>query len=184
MRVSPSDLGRRWRPSFFLCLILSLSLWGTQAFAEQFQIADIRVEGLQRIAPGTIFTYLPVQVGDTVGDDVTGNIIRALYQTGFFDDVRVERDGNVLVLQVQERPAIAQIEFSGNRDLDEKALRAAVADIGLKEGRVFNRSVLSASSRSWSASISPGASTGSWSSPPCPPWSATGWPSVSRSPRA
>ena len=140
MRVSPSDLGRRWRPPFFLCLILSL--WGTQASAEQFQIADIRVEGLQRIAPGTVFTYLPVQVGDTVGDDVTGSIIRALYQTGFFDDVRVERDGNVLVLQVQERPAIAQIEFSGNRDLDEKALRTAVADIGLKEGRVFNRSVL------------------------------------------
>jgi outer membrane protein insertion porin family len=140
LRLSPPVLGRRWRPPFLLCLILIL--WGTQASAEQFQIADIRVEGLQRIAPGTVFTYLPVQVGDTVGDDVTGSIIRALYQTGFFDDVRVERDGNVLVLRVQERPAIAQIEFSGNRDLDEEALRAAVADIGLKEGRVFNRAVL------------------------------------------
>lgn len=140
MRVSPPVLVRRWRLFPLLCAILGL--WAGQAAAEQFRIADIRVEGLQRIAPGTVFTYLPVQVGDTVGDEVTGSIIRALYQTGFFDDVRVERDANVLVLRVQERPAIAQIEFVGNRDLDEKALREAVADIGLKEGRVFNRSVL------------------------------------------
>lgn len=140
MRVSPSVLGRRWRLLFLTCLLLGL--WVAHAAAEEFQIADIRVEGLQRIAPGTVFTYLPVQVGDTVSDDVTGSIIRSLYQTGFFDDVRVQRDGNVLVLQVQERPAIARIEFVGNRDLDEKALREAVAEIGLKEGRVFNRSVL------------------------------------------
>ncbi len=110
--------------------------------AEVFQVADIRVEGLQRIAPGTVFNYLPVQVGDTVGDGVTGGIIRSLYQTGFFDDVRVEREGNILVLWVRERPAIASIEITGNRDIDTKALTAALADIGLKEGRVFDRSVL------------------------------------------
>ncbi len=126
---------RRWAPWL-------LWLCAAAASAEQFQIADIRVEGLQRIAPGTVFNYLPVQVGDTVGDDVTGNIIRALYQTGFFDDVRVERDGNVLVLNVQERPAIAKIEFVGTKDIDEKTLQKAMDDIGLKEGRVFNRSVL------------------------------------------
>ncbi len=140
MRSSPPGIGRPRRPS--LAAILILALWVVAASAQDFQIADIRVEGLQRIAPGTVFNYLPVQVGDTVGDDVTGNIIRALYQTGFFDDVRVERDGNVLVLQVKERPAIAQIEFSGNKDIDDEALRKAVADIGLKEGRVFNPSVL------------------------------------------
>ena len=117
-------------------------LWTTVAWGQEFRIADIRVEGLQRIAPGTVFNYLPVQVGDTVGDDVTANIIRSLYRTGFFEDVRVERDGDVLVVDVQERPAIAQIEFVGNRDLDEEALRASVAEIGLKEGRVFNPSVL------------------------------------------
>jgi outer membrane protein insertion porin family len=110
--------------------------------AEVFQISDIRVEGLQRIAPGTVFNYLPVQVGDTVGDGVTGGIIRSLYQTGFFEDVRVEREGSVLVLWVRERPAIAQIDITGNRDIDTKALTAALADIGLKEGRVFDRSVL------------------------------------------
>lgn len=123
-------------------LFLILLLFGSTVAAETFQVSDIRVEGLQRIAPGTVFNYLPVQVGDTVGDDVTGNIIRALYQTGFFDDVRVERDGNVLVLTVQERPAIATIKFSGNKDINEEQLRKAIADIGLKEGRVFNRSVL------------------------------------------
>ncbi|EXJ15022.1 outer membrane protein assembly factor BamA [Imhoffiella purpurea] len=112
------------------------------AEAAVFQVADIRVEGLQRIAPGTVFNYLPVQVGDTVGDDVTGGIIRALYQTGFFDDVRVERDGNVLVVWVRERPAIAEIKISGNKDIETEALTNALADIGLKEGRVFNRSVL------------------------------------------
>lgn len=112
------------------------------ARAEVFQVSDIRVEGLQRIAPGTVFNYLPVQVGDSVGEDVTGGIIRALYQTGFFDDVRVERDGTVLVLRVRERPAIAEIKISGNKDIETDALKKALNDIGLKEGRIFNRSVL------------------------------------------
>ncbi len=128
------------RRQLWLLALLCLASGPTRA--EVFQIADIRVEGLQRIAPGTVFNYLPIQVGDTVGDGVTGGIIRSLYQTGFFDDVRVERDGNVLVILVRERPAIAEIEISGNRDLDTEALMTALADIGLKEGRVFDRSVL------------------------------------------
>jgi len=140
LHLASADIGggRRLPTLAFLCLFLFVAA----VSAEQFQIADIRVEGLQRIAPGTVFNYLPVQVGDTVGDDVTGNIIRALYQTGFFDDVRVEREGNILVLTVQERPSIAKIEFVGNKDVDEKTLRKAMEEIGLKEGRVFNRSVL------------------------------------------
>lgn len=128
-----------WR-ALLLCVLASTA--PGIALAEVFQVSDIRVEGLQRIAPGTVFNYLPIQVGDTVGDDVTGGIIRALYQTGFFDDVRVERDGSVLVIQVRERPAIAEIKISGNKDIETKALETALADIGLKEGRVFNRSVL------------------------------------------
>lgn len=140
MRPIPPGIGGGWRG--LLSAFLALALFSPALFAQQFQIADIRVEGLRRISPGTVFNYLPVQIGDTVGDDVTGNIIRTLYQTGFFDDVEVEREGNVLVLQVQERPAIAKIEFTGNKDLDEKALRESVAEIGLKEGRVFNRRTL------------------------------------------
>jgi outer membrane protein insertion porin family len=110
--------------------------------AAVFKISDIRVEGLQRIAPGTVFNYMPVQVGDTVGDDVTAAIIRSLYQTGFFNDVRVERDGTVLVVSVQERPAIAEIEITGNNDIKTDDLKKGLKDIGLAEGRVFNRSVL------------------------------------------
>lgn len=142
MRVLIAGIGGGRRRSLVALLMTCAILFGGRVSAGQFQIADIRIEGLQRIAPGTVFNYLPVQVGDTVGDDVTANIIRALYQTGFFDDVRVERDGSVLVLTVQERPAIAQIEFVGNKDIDEPTLRKAIEEIGLKEGRVFNRSVL------------------------------------------
>lgn len=141
---SPSsrDPGPFWRLFLLAGLLLGQGLMPSLGRAEVFQIADIRLEGLQRISPGTVFNSLPVQVGDTVSDGVTGGIIRALYQTGFFDDVRVERDGNVLVIWVRERPAIAEIVISGNKDIDSDALKSALADIGLKEGRVFNRSVL------------------------------------------
>lgn len=111
-------------------------------FAASFRISDIRVEGLQRVSAGTVFNYLPVKVGDQVEGDVTAQIIRALYRTGFFKDVRVERDGTVLVVYVRERPSIAAIEISGNKDLDTDELKQALKDIGLAEGRVFNRSVL------------------------------------------
>ncbi|MCG6862812.1 MAG: outer membrane protein assembly factor BamA [Chromatiaceae bacterium] len=110
--------------------------------AAQFRISDIRVEGLQRIAAGTVFNYLPVQVGDTTTDDVTASIIRTLYATGFFKDVRVERDGTVLVVWVQERPAVAEINITGNKTLETDALKEALKDIGLAEGRTFDRSLL------------------------------------------
>ena len=98
-------------------LLLALLMFVACAQAAEFEVADIRVEGLQRIAAGTIFNYLPVQVGDRVSDGITSNIIRTLYSTGFFSDVRVEREGNVLIVVVRERPAIAQIDISGNKSL-------------------------------------------------------------------
>lgn len=124
-----------------LGLLLGASLWMGAADA-QFRIADIRVEGLQRIAAGTIFTYLPVQIDDVVADDVTADIIRSLYATGFFDDVKVERDGDILVIWVRERPAVAQIDIVGNRSIKSEDLKEGLKEIGLAEGRVFNRSVL------------------------------------------
>ncbi len=138
-KAQPSRHDRQ-RLSFLALLLLLIGPGLVQA--EFFKIADIRVEGLRRIAPGTVFNYLPVQIGDTVSEDVTGGIIRALYQTGFFDDVRLERDRDILVIRVRERPAIAEIRISGNKDIDAKTLQTALADIGLKEGRIFNRSVL------------------------------------------
>lgn len=110
--------------------------------AAEFEVADIRVEGLQRIAAGTIFNYLPVQVGDRVSDGITSNIIRTLYSTGFFSDVRVEREGDVLIVVVRERPAIAQIDISGNKSLKTDQLKEGLADIGMQEGRVFNPALL------------------------------------------
>ncbi|MBK1703851.1 outer membrane protein assembly factor BamA [Halochromatium glycolicum] len=115
---------------------LLLLVAGVQA--AEFDVADIRVEGLQRIAAGTIFNYLPVQVGDRVSDGITGNIIRTLYATGFFSDVRVEREGDVLIVVVRERPAIAQIDITGNKSLKTDKLKEGLADIGMSEGRVFN----------------------------------------------
>jgi len=112
------------------------------AQAASFRISDIRVEGLQRIAPGTVFSYLPVKVGDTTTDDITASIIRTLYATGFFNDVQVARDGSVLVIAVQERPAIAEISITGNRDIETDKLKQALKDIGLAEGRVFDRALL------------------------------------------
>jgi outer membrane protein insertion porin family len=110
--------------------------------AAGFRVADIRVEGLQRITAGTVFNYLPVRPGDTLGPDDTSELIRTLYQTGFFKDVRLERDGDVLIVVVTERPAISEINFSGNKSIDSDRLREGLADIGLAEGRTFNRSVL------------------------------------------
>ncbi|MCF7985759.1 MAG: outer membrane protein assembly factor BamA [Thiohalocapsa sp.] len=112
------------------------------ALAEDFQVADIRVEGLQRIAAGTVFNYLPVQVGEVAGEGITADIIRTLYGTGFFDDVTVERDGNILVIAVRERPAVAQIDIVGNKSLDTEVLKEGLAEVGLAEGQVFNRAVL------------------------------------------
>jgi outer membrane protein insertion porin family len=129
---------RRFHQGGVLALLLSAAV----ASAETFQVADIRVEGLQRIAAGTVFNYLPVQVGETVGDGITAQIIRTLYGTGFFDDVAVERDGDVLVIAVRERPAVAEIEITGNKSLNTDVLKEGLTEVGLAEGRVFDPSVL------------------------------------------
>jgi outer membrane protein insertion porin family len=112
------------------------------AVAEPFVIQDIRVEGLQRISAGTVFNYLPVRIGEQIESDDTASIIRALYKTGFFKDVRLERDGDVLIVFVSERPAIAQINITGNESVETEQLLLGLKDIGMAEGRVFNRSVL------------------------------------------
>ncbi len=121
---------------------IALALLALHAVGASRSIQDIRVEGLQRISAGTVFNYLPVKVGDALKPGDTGKIIRALYQTGFFKDVNLESDGDVLVISVRERPAIGSIQIEGNKDLETDELILALKDIGLAEGRVFNRSVL------------------------------------------
>ncbi len=117
-------------------------LFGSPAMADSFQAKDIQVEGLQRISAGTVFNYLPVKPGDEIDESSIPQIIRALFKTGFFKDVRLERTGDVLTIVVQERPAIASIDISGNKSLKEEDLKKGLADIGMAEGRTFNRSVL------------------------------------------
>lgn len=117
---------------------LSAKAW---AF-EPFVVRDIRVEGLQRIAAGTVFNYLPVKVGETFDEARSAEAIRALFKTGYFSDVRLEREGDVLVVAVVERPAIADVTISGNKEMATEQLLDALKQIGLTEGRVFDRSLL------------------------------------------
>jgi outer membrane protein insertion porin family len=109
---------------------------------ENFLVKDIRVEGLQRIAPGTVFNYLPVKVGDTLTDVNAREAIQALFKTGFFEDVRLERSGDVLVVNVVERPSIDSIEIHGAKEIEDKAIKQGLKDVGLAEGRVYNSSLL------------------------------------------
>jgi len=127
--------------SRWLLLLSGLYSLSASAF-EPFQVKDIRVEGIQRTEPGTIFSYLPIKVGDTLTEDKAAEAIKSLYATGFFKDVRLEADGDVLVVAVVERPAIAEITFVGQKEFDKDKLKDALKQIGLAQGRIFDRSLL------------------------------------------
>ena len=109
---------------------------------EPFVVRDIRVEGVQRTEAGTIFNYLPIKVGDRVTDERISDAVKALYATGFFRDVRLEAQGDVLVVAVQERPTISSLTFVGNKEFDTDTIRKALKDIGISEARIFDRSSL------------------------------------------
>ena len=127
---------------FPLTLSAMSAIFAKAALAiDPFVIKDIRVEGLQRTEAGTVFSYLPVRVGDTMSDEKAAETIRALFATGFFRDVAVESDGDVLVVVVQERPSIAQVDFTGVKEFDKDTLNKAMRSIGLTEGRIFDRGI-------------------------------------------
>ncbi|MGR8933541.1 MAG: outer membrane protein assembly factor BamA [Gammaproteobacteria bacterium] len=107
-----------------------------------FIVKDIKVKGLQRISAGTIYNYLPVNVGERFEPEDVAPAIRALFKTGFFKDVTLEREGNTLVVVVSERPSIAKIIIEGNKDLSTEDLTKALKKIGLSEGKVFDRQIL------------------------------------------
>ena len=122
---------------------LIVALFSQHALAlEPFVIKDIRVEGLQRTEAGTIFSYLPVQAGDVMSDEKATQAIKSLYNTGFFKDVRIEADGDVLVVTVQERSAIAKIDFSGNKSFPSDKMTEGLKQIGISEGLIFDKSQL------------------------------------------
>jgi outer membrane protein insertion porin family len=131
------------KPNIFARLLL-LCLFVSQAVKsdDEFVVRDIKVNGLQRISQGTVFNYLPVNVGERFSLDNVGAAIKALFKTGFFKDVSLERDGSTLVVNVVERPSIAKIIIEGNKDLSKEDLTKALDKIGLSEGKVFDRQVL------------------------------------------
>jgi outer membrane protein insertion porin family len=120
-----------------------LGLVATAANAtEPFVVKDIRIDGLSRIEPGTVFAYLPIKQGDTFTDDKASDAIRALYATGFFSDVKISAEGGVVIVQVQERPAIGTIDFSGIHEFDKDNLTKALKSVGLSPGRSYDKSLV------------------------------------------
>ncbi len=120
-----------------------LSAVGGMAWAlEPFTVKDIRVEGLQRVEPGTIFGSIPVKVGDSYSDEKAAASIRALFGLGLFKDVRIDVKDNVLVVIVEERPTIADVDFSGTKEFDKDVLKKALREIGLTDGRPYDKALV------------------------------------------
>nr|WP_133646210.1 outer membrane protein assembly factor BamA [Paraburkholderia flava] len=126
----------------------ALSLVGAGTFAlsahaaDSFVVRDIRIEGLSRIEPTTVFSYLPIKQGDTFTDDKASEAIRKLYETGFFNDVKISTEGDVVIVQVQERPAIGTIDFSGIHEFDKDNLTKALTAVGLSQGRYYDKALV------------------------------------------
>jgi len=147
VRLFPSSTDRRGWPAALRPLAVASALAGlfgaSGAFAfEPFVVRDIRVEGVQRTDAGTVFSYLPVKVGETFTDERATAALKALYATGFFKDVRIDADNGVLVVIVEERPAISSVDFTGIKEFDKDTLKKALRDIGLYESAIFDRSAL------------------------------------------
>jgi len=122
-------------------LLATLFACGATAM-EPFTVKDIRVEGIQRVEAGTVFSYLPVKVGETMTDEKAAQAIKALFATGFFKDVRIEVEGSVLIVVLEERPAIAQIDFVGLKEFDKDQLLKGLKEVGIAASRTFDRATL------------------------------------------
>jgi len=131
--------------SSFRFLIGIALLWcisATSVLADSFVVSDIRIEGLQRVSAGALFLAFPINIGDEVDEDQIVTATRNLFQTGFFNDIQIGRDGNVLVVTVQERPSISNIDIEGNKAIETDALLDGLRDAGLAEGEIFKRATL------------------------------------------
>lgn len=126
-------------PVVALC---AFSVDPVQAAGNQFVVKDIQVEGLRRTEAGTVFSYLPIRVGDTFTDEKALEAIRALFATGFFDDVRVSSKDDVLVVTVVERPAIASVEINGTKEFQAATLKEALKGVGIGESKIYDKSLL------------------------------------------
>ncbi len=117
-------------------------LWPTLAWSDTFTVSDIRIQGLQRVSAGTVFNLLPINVGDQIDEATVRQLIRLVFQSGYFRDVRIARDGDALIVSVVERPAIDSIEIKGNKSIKTDALLEGLGKQGLKEGEIFKQATL------------------------------------------
>ncbi len=129
------------KKNLLAALIAAFLVSAAYAF-EPFTVTDIRIDGIQRTEAGTVFSYLPIKVGDTMTDEKAAQAIKALFATGFFKDVRIEIDGGVVIVAVEERPAIAQIDFVGLKEFDKDQLIKGLKESGFAVSRSFDRSML------------------------------------------
>ena len=134
------DIRSRIQPAA-LTLAASLMACMPAWAVDPFTVRDIRVEGLQRIESGTVFASLPLRVGDQYSDEKGAAAIRALFALGLFKDVRLETQGDVLVVVVEERPSVAAVEFIGLKEFDKDVLVKALKEVGLAEGRPYDKAL-------------------------------------------
>ncbi|NBR98127.1 MAG: outer membrane protein assembly factor BamA, partial [Betaproteobacteria bacterium] len=127
----------------FCLAALAAVLFCSSAMArDPVTIRDIRIEGIQRVEAGTVFSYLPLRVGDVLDDERSDLAIKALFDTGFFKDVRLELEGDVLVVIVDERPSIATVDVEGTKEFPADQLKSSLSDLGLGVARTFDRALL------------------------------------------
>ena len=125
-----------------LLLIVAIGLSFNVSAADSFVVKDIRVEGLQRVEPGTVFSYLSVQVGETFTEEKGAEAIKTLYSTGFFRDVQIQAQGDVLIVIVEERPTISRIEFTGMKEFDNELVRKSLKTVGVAEARFYDKALI------------------------------------------
>ena len=140
-RMSLTTRSTPFRPTL-ICIALAAALQAGSAWAvEPFPVKDIRVEGLQRSDAGTVFASLPFRIGETYTDEKGAAALRALFATGLYKDVRIDIDGTVVVVIVEERPVIANIDFVGLKEFDKDQLTKSLRDFGISDGQPFDRAL-------------------------------------------
>ena len=128
--------------SFSAIFLAMAALTQPAVAADSFVVKDIRIEGLQRVEPGTVFSYLPVQVGERFTPEKAADSIKALYATGFFRDVQIQAQGDVLIVIVDERPTISRIEFTGMKEFDPEVVRKSLRSVGVADARFYDKALI------------------------------------------
>ena len=124
-----------------LIIVTFLLSFNLSAF-DEFLVSDIRIIGLQRVSTGSIFNVIPISVGDRIDLRKSNDIVKSLFATEQFDDIQIGKDGNTLIITVEERPSISAIDLSGNKALKTEQLIESLDGVGVKEGEVYKRSTL------------------------------------------